>query len=806
MKRLGLRVIVICLVPVLSLTASACSSSGSRVAGAGTPAARPVEFDVPTTPQAADKTYAPGDRTPQALQAVAARDKRVVAAGFDQSFNVSRPLFLSSDDGGRSWVRRGLDQESVQRSSTFEGVTGMAAGPAGFVAIGTGYGGPVIWQSVDGTDWKRLPNDPKTFSETDSVSAITATAAGFAMVGSSSLAQAGNENHLVYWRSTDGRAWQRTAGPTIGLKPSVPGQVSAAEIVATGTTVVISGNLSTPADADQSDRLQYWYSTNGGKSFRTAAIRGEIASSYRVYNNALTAADGKFVALVQGAGFDDTDDGSWDGVLLEGGPSGASWQVVAEPWVLGSAYEDIPGTIVKAGRDWIVTSQMTTGTVDTTVAAGPSYPQLADRTDQQSQRGRGDQVVIDSTAIGNEAVMVGSNSRSGTVEPAVWRYAGKKVTPVALPADASGGRASSTVNQLLRAGDELVAVGDVSSSPTAWTRTPSGWQATTLPGRKNGVTIYQTAAAATPDGRVVAVGEKRLPIGERAAAWIRDSGGRWTELESPVFGVQASSPYGGPSARAIAVGRSGWVVVGQRHDGDGHFDAWSAMSKDGKTWTEGRGGRQLPADEEDDTRRTPSQNLRSVSTGAAEMTTVIAFGSRFVAGGDRGDGSPTVWLSPDGLNWTSVVKLPLAKTAHSATVRALGAIGNTLVAIGGYDRSDGDTEGGWTSWTSKDGGLTWSASSIAVPSRAFAGSLVSVPNGLVALGATGVRDELDAAAWFSRDGRSWRPVQLPGDRVKGPGRQGLVAAVADGGQLIAVAYDIPSYGGGYYTLKVEIPQ
>jgi hypothetical protein len=88
----------------------------------------------------------------------------------------------------------------------------------------------------------------------------------------------------------------------------------------------------------------------------------------------------------------------------------------------------------------------------------------------------------------------------------------------------------------------------------------------------------------------------------------------------------------------------------------------------------------------------------------------------------------------------------------------------------------------------------------------LAGSLVSVPNGLVALGYQGDGDEIDAAAWFSRDGRSWRALPLPGDRIKGPGRQGLTSAVVHDGKLRATAFDVPPSGGGYYVLDLEVPK
>ncbi|MFF0342556.1 WD40/YVTN/BNR-like repeat-containing protein [Kribbella sp. NPDC004875] len=797
MKRLGLRIITTCLLIGL---AGCTSSFKSDPPASGRATVKPVDFTQPTAPQAAEKTAPAGDRTNQALQAVAARGERVVAAGFEESDNLSRALFLSSDDAGRTWTRGQLDKESVARSHPFEGVTDMAAGPAGFVAIGDGPS-TVLWHSPDGTTWKHLADDPKVVRTTDYLRAVTATSTGFAIVGGSTV----GGNHLVYWQSTDGVTWHRTEGPSIGLKQTVPGEVTGDEIVASGKTVVIAGNLSTPDDAHQTDRLQYWYSTDNGQHFRTAAVRGEVAKDYSVYNNALAVGDGKFVALVQGGGFDEVNN-SWDTLVVEGGPTGASWQVAATPWTLGSAYEDIPGTLVKAGKDWVATAQVSTTTIDTTVAVGPTWAQLADGTDTNSQRARGTQLVTDSVAVGSDAIMVGSNDRSGSTEPAIWRYAEARVTPVALAPELSGGRPSSHVGTVLRAGKALVAVGDVSNDPTGWTRTGSDWQATTLPGRKVGVRNFVQNAVATTDGRVAAVGEKNLAIGRRAAVWVRGTDGRWTEADSPVFGVGARSPYGGPSAAAIAVGPSGWVVVGGRQDGNGHTDAWSAYSKDGRSWVEGVGGKVLPATSGDQqTRRTRSQNLRSLGSGEAGMSTVLAVGSRFVAGGDRGDGTPAVWLSANGTDWTTVVDLPLAKRVSSASVRGLERIGNTVVAFGEYDRTDDDTEGGWVTWTSKDGGLTWT-NQIAAPSRAFAGELVPVPNGLIALGTTGTDDEVDAAAWFSRDGRGWKAIAVPGDRAKGPGRQGLVSGIVEDGKVLVAAFDVPPTGGGYYTLEMDLPK
>jgi hypothetical protein len=807
MKRSGIRVIALCLLPAIALSVAGCKSNNAEPAGSSSPAPppRPVDFDVPTAAQAADKAYPPGDRTPQAFQDVANRNGRLVAVGFDESFNISRPLFVSSDDGGSTWARRDLDPDSVARSGTLEGARVIAAGPSGFVAAGSTNDGPVTWLSPDGTSWKRLPKDRKAFAATDEISAITATAEGFSMVGTSSLKNGGNSNHLVYWRSSDGVAWQRLAGPAIGLKPTRAGRVYAAGIVATGKVIVVSGGVSGHDGTAEVERIQFWYSGDSGKTFRSSAIRGEAATAY-MYNNVLAVGGGKIVALAQGHGYDESETGSWDGVVLEGGSSGSAWQVAEKPWALGSTYQDAPGTLTRTSKQWVATSRTTTNTEDIAVAAGPTWKQLSDCTDIASQRGRGDQIVTGSVASGDDVVLVGWDNRSGTTEPAVWRYRDGTVTPANLPREAFGGRASTRVAKIVSTKRDLVAVGDISGMPTGWAKAGSGWQADTLTGRKDGIDASLIQAATTADGRTVAVGGKYLAIGRRAAMWVRDKNGSWAEVDSPVFGVQAKSPFGGPSPAAVAIGPRRWVVVGQRHDGDLHYDAWSVSSADGKSWVEGRGDQAVRPEPKSNTRRTPWRNFRSTGSGPAEMTSVVADGLGFVAGGQSADGSPVVWLSPDGVSWPSMVRLPMAKGVHAANLRTLERIGNTLVGVGDFTRFDGDTEGGWTSWTSTNGGRTWTANQPTVPTHAFPETLVSVPQGVVALGVQGEGDELDAAAWFSRDGRSWRAIPLSGDRIKGPGRQGFSSGVVHDGKLLATAYDVPPSGGGYYTLELELPK
>ncbi len=780
-----------------SLALAACHSRGGPAPSASGPAqpqARPVSFDAPTTPQAAEKAAPPGDRTPQTLDALAVRGRRVLAAGYDNSFNVGRPMFLTSDDGGATWTRRGLDAASVARSGTDERPADVVSGPRGFVAAGESDSGPVLWSSTDGTSWSRPVVDRKVFRASDHVAALTTTPKGFLLVGTGDTSYGGNPNHVVLWRSRDGVTWQRTSGPALGVEPEAAGSVDVDDVVAHGNSVVIVGDLSTPGGSEQTDRIHYWYSTDAGRSFLRSEVRGRIATDYRVYNRTAAFLGGRFYALVQGSGADKSAAASWDGVVLEGGATGKAWREVAEPAALGTAAQEQPSTLNRIGADWIVTSQRWSDTEDAIVSAGPRFDQLADRTDA-TQQGAADQYVNAALPVGADLLMAGSTTRSGTTEAAVWRYHRGKVVPVRLPKEAAEGRPSASVGTLVSAGKDLLAVGAVSEAPAAWQLVAGGWQATVLPGRGRAVDLWVDGAIATPDGRAVAFGGKQLSIGQRAALWLRDAAGHWSQLDSPRFGVQARSPFGGPSPSALAVSRHGWLLSGNREDGDGHQDAWAVFSHDGRTWSDGRGGRQLPADPKSRLWRTPWTNLRAPDGGSASMQAAVPLGNGFVTAGYTSDGStywPTAWLSPDGSNWPRVVRLPVPKGVRTTTVHLLQKVGTILVAVGETARFDGDTEGGWICWTSTDGGRTWRAGA----SHA----------GIVALGAVGPSTGPDAAAWFSADGRSWRPVPVPGDRAKGPGDQVLVTGVVHDGKLLVVGKDVPPAGGGYYTLDLDVPR
>jgi len=749
---------------------------------------------VPATPQAADKAAPAGDRTRQILHDVAVRGRRLVAVGGDESSNLLRPMFLTSDDGGGTWTRRSPDLGSTAGSTRTEIAHHVAAGSRGFLATGESAIGPEVWTSADGELWIRRTANRAVFRPADDIELSAATVDGFVMVGS-------GRTGLVVWRSRDGITWQRRSAQEAGLR-STGGDVSVTDIVAQGNTVVVSGDL----DSTQTNQMLFWYSTDAGVTFRPGVIGGK-ERPYWPQSGSLTVAEGKFYALARDNWSPGSEDGSWHGVILEGGTTGRSWRVASTPRALDGQNDLWPESMVKAGKDWVVAYDLEeTNTDDVFIAAGPGLEQLSDRT-HETQSTLGNQYVNGMVTVGRDAVMVGSTDRSGTIEPMIWRYQDGGVSPIRLPAEATDGRPSTTVRQLMQVGSEMVAVGGIGQNPAGWSPAATGWQATVLPGPKLGVEPRLDAASTTPDGRILAVGAATVPTGQRAKLWMRDRRGRWTEASSPQFRHQSKYYSGGPAARAVAAGTGGWVMAGVRADGGGNQDAWVVHSRDGKTWTEARGGR--PVTGKDSEYRAHWDVFRAPDGGSAWVDAVMPYGVGFVAvGGVFADGknSPMAWRSSDGATWQRATRPPVPKGVGSVRVEQLLRVGSILIAAGEIDRADDDVEPGWIAWSSADAGRSWRVSTGPPRRKASVMDLVSVPAGVVALGSAGPSSDTDAAGWFSRDGQTWAPLDLPGDRVKGAGYQGLDTGVVTNGKLLIAAYDVPPGGGGHYVLEVDLPK
>ena len=146
-----------------------------------------------------------------------------VAVGTDGcDFGGSANTVVTSTDG-LTW------SEVPATAFTGAKVSGVAAGSAGLVAVGTASTGPAVWTSSDGRAWTRVPTAQTSAS--GRMLDVAAGGPGFVAVGS-------DGTRAACWTSTDGRVWQEQP-PSTALD-----NASMTRVVATGTVLIALGESS----------------------------------------------------------------------------------------------------------------------------------------------------------------------------------------------------------------------------------------------------------------------------------------------------------------------------------------------------------------------------------------------------------------------------------------------------------------------------------------------------------------------------------------------------------------------------------
>jgi hypothetical protein len=140
---------------------------------------------------------------------VAGADGAVVAVGRSGP----KPVAWTSSDGV-AWQQH--PAPVLEGSNVAERMTTVVASARGFVAGGSV--GPELfdrharfWTSVDGAEWKSIPDDPVAFANAE-VRAITTFGDGFVAVGVVGAAQ--HPSGAVAWTSADGSRWTRVDDPS----------------------------------------------------------------------------------------------------------------------------------------------------------------------------------------------------------------------------------------------------------------------------------------------------------------------------------------------------------------------------------------------------------------------------------------------------------------------------------------------------------------------------------------------------------------------------------------------------------------
>ena len=260
-----------------------------------------------------------------------------IAVGATSTGRATEPVVLASADGVR-W--QPVASLAAQAGAGTE-FLGAAAGRAGYVVAGRQMIGgrtfAVLWYSADLRDWTSENNDGLDGRlAASTANAVTATDHGFVAVGSHGADQS-------MWVSSDGRHWQLDYVST----PDGAASATLSSVVASGATVVAGGYAATRAG----DIPVVVVSADGGGHWRQVMLQAPDGLGLIT---ALTAAPGGFTAAgVAGR------DGAQHAVTWTS-PDGLAWSAPAQATgseitaltvtgstVAGTAEQDSAPTLVR---------------------------------------------------------------------------------------------------------------------------------------------------------------------------------------------------------------------------------------------------------------------------------------------------------------------------------------------------------------------------------------------------------------------------------------------------------------------------
>ena len=188
----------------------------------------------------------PGGVQPQvavdAVAAVGAQGRQQVAVGSANGF----PAAWTSGDGGRTWRRAAGQTASVLTRPGIQQLTGVAHGPAGWLAVGgasgstgSGTGRPVVIVSADGRTWSAADGEPVFTGRGLTAVQAAAGRTGYVIVGSQVTASDGTV--AAAWWSTGLTGWHRAADATAGALDGLDGSRRMLAVTATAGGFVAVG-------------------------------------------------------------------------------------------------------------------------------------------------------------------------------------------------------------------------------------------------------------------------------------------------------------------------------------------------------------------------------------------------------------------------------------------------------------------------------------------------------------------------------------------------------------------------------------
>ncbi len=750
-------VAVVVVVAVLAVAGYVISGAGSEGQRAAAQRPRlPVSPYPPVVLAGGDFTASPSLATRgvfQSLSAVASYGPTVVAAGSETGTEIGRTQFFVSSDAGRTWQLAPVRAPDGGEPPTTQAPTTIAAGPAGWLAIGSG----VSWTSKTGRSWQLstapgIPLDPG-----DQVLTVTATGRGFLAAGSATVH---GTSAPVVWTSPDGRNWLMAGGTRLRLRaPGVVGAVVGAAAHGDGTVIAAQVTTTVRTGGGKKRRIDHhtaiglWQSPDGGGTWTPVPVPVSNGAADAV--SGLASSGAGFVVVRPG-----TTRASGPGAVIYSSTTGRNWSY-AGSITAGKKARLRLLTVRGSDQGAVIAATVNGGNLLAYRSVnGQSWQQAAVLGDTSAMSLSGLTVLPGGSVVAAGATAVPAGSHGFLAVAAATRVV---VDLARIPGDSFSQRA---VTAIASAPGLEVAVGSADGQPAVWDAPPPGraWSR--------------------------AVGASRAVFGRPARAALTSvTGGStgWLAVGGPASGAQhpivVFSPDGrtwraadgatafaqtGAIASAAASRGSRYVVVGARTMGGRTVAAaW---------WSSGLGKWNRAADARKD--------ALDGKGGTRRMFAVTARPSGFVAIGQHG-GVPAVWTSADGRAWR-LIDLPAVSGGGSADLRYVTASGNTVVAAGTMHRSDGSIP---LLAVSLNGGLTWREITVPVPGNsARLTGVTATGSGFVAVGTTGAPGRSDVVVLTSADAAAWKLVVPSGTGLSGPGAQEISALTTAGGKLLGAGF------------------
>lgn len=676
------------------------------------------------------------------LGRMAADGPEVVAVGAETGTLVPRAEFFISHNGGTTWSLAPESGPDGGAPPPGHAPSLIAGGAGGWVAVGTDS----IWTSANGASWTL-----RSTAGLPGATVLRRTASGF-------IAAGGDEVYL----SATGATWRRVPGP--------PGALTLRYAAASGGQIVLAGAVpgGAPGNGGTGGMSGAWLSTDGGRTWMPVPVpRGHGASGQI---SGVAAIPGGFVLVRP------SRSGGKPAAAVYRSVDGAAWTYTAT--LRGVTPEQLNGGPAGA---ILAAAGPAGGTTAFTSPDGVAWQRVAL-----------DGAAITGTAPAPGGAVLTTAGADGPRLEAIGADGSVMATRMAAVPGAL--QPQLAVTAVAAHDSEQVAVGSANGFPAVWTSTDGGTDWDRAFGSRQSVfrrpgSQQLTSVAYGPRGWLAVGGVTGGAVQHPIVVGSVD-GRVWTTVDSePPFITE------GLVITQVAAGPSGYVIVGyQQHPGGGTSAAawWSAGlagwrripsgildAADGVT-----GDRQMLAVAS--LASTPSATATATPSATGIATPSGAGSPGFVAVGRQG-GSPAVWLSRDGQNWTvSALRLPPA--AARAVLLHVAAANGTVVATGMIQTPQGALAP--FAARSADGGVTWTQSMLPVPrGTATVTALAGAPGNFTATGSYGTTPgNQSVVIWTSADGTTWTAATPGGVGMSGPGISAITALTVSGTTLTGVGF------------------